>query len=546
MTKQIINNILKNNLFLLILLIYTVPVFSQPTLTVLPDSLIYDDLFKRSKTAIFKNSGNQTLRIDSVVFNDTIYFGDYNNNGVFPFFIAPGDSVSMECLFWNYYKTGSSVREDILIYSNSPAIINYLYAGLYSGTEPYPEYRISGTISFNSNPVPNVPIYFFREGKILYDSTITNSAGEYEKYLPTGYYQIASKSNGSHLTFYGATKSPFGARFVNLNTSVNNIDFNLLPALNTPFSASGKVKSLTGAVSNKGIVVVKRTVHNPGKPFSSESFDDYFASLLESDGSYLVSNLPVSDNYLISTTPNFRLQGYYNTLNQFAPYLSGASPVFISGPNSDLDIFSVRDSTFGAGTINGTVTFSGISDSSLFKEISVFAINTATNFPYAFGYVHENGSFTLNELPIGTFYIYAELPGFPPASSSNIVVTRNQPVVNNVEINFTLNSIKKEELPSDFYVSTNYPNPVTSNFTETSVGYGSDSRGIVSFKLFDITGELISDFYSGEISGINNILRIDFKNLAQKVSQGTYFLKAVFVSDSGNTYQKVIKITYLK
>ncbi|MDH7604112.1 MAG: FlgD immunoglobulin-like domain containing protein [Melioribacter sp.] len=79
------------------------------------------------------------------------------------------------------------------------------------------------------------------------------------------------------------------------------------------------------------------------------------------------------------------------------------------------------------------------------------------------------------------------------------------------------------EIPNDFILGQNYPNPFS---TSTSIPYGLNKESDVQITIYDILGRVVRKFNFGlQSRGIYNIVWDGRNNFGQKVANGIYFYK---------------------
>src|SRR5690606_39561363 len=105
---------------IILLSFFPLLVLAQPELEIEPDDLRFEDIFSRLENAYFINEGNVTLRIDSIVYKNHLYYVRFDNQYTMPFFIEPYDTVRMDCILAGYYFVPSIDTSDTMwVYSNS-------------------------------------------------------------------------------------------------------------------------------------------------------------------------------------------------------------------------------------------------------------------------------------------------------------------------------------------------------------------------------------------------------------------------------------------
>jgi hypothetical protein len=193
----------------------------------------------------------------------------------------------------------------------------------------------------------------------------------------------------------------------------------------------------------------------------------------------------------------------------------------------------------GPGFIGGKVTqganilISG-NEGDFIPNVEVL-VTDMNNTPYIYDYSDKNGSFDLNQLPYGTYKIYAEIPGFI-TSPAIVTLSAEKPSVN---IDFVVTekvvtSSIKDEKSINFESLGIYPNPVRDQLN-IQINSMVSEQGTI--EILNSTGKLVNKMNVNIESG-NTILNIKTDEL---INSGFYIIR--LISGSG---VKTASFIYLK
>ena len=493
--------------------------FAQPELDIKPNRIEFEDLFNRFDYAFLINKGNAVLTIDSIAYNDSIYIIDYENNLQLPFSILPGDSVKMNVtLSGFYYVTLTDTSDTMFVFNNGINSPEPLEVRIRFFEDEYGEFN--GTVSDSLDPVDSATVYFFYNGIYLLGTAQTNSSGNYQITLPVGEYTIGVEKDGYYVVFNDSTYDPFFAEFVALNLGdVKTIDFNLKRIDDPNLSISGQIiDSTNNIIINRGIVIVRGGTHVPiGKIKANPTLIDTIQTLagfIKPDGSYKVyAQLP--DYYFLQAYTNNFLPGYYNDEGLASVYWQSADSLLIDNNIIDKNISLVRDSSWGAGSIGGFITFSTPGDQQEFEGIIIFAKNINNGALYSYNFGKELGDYKVTNIPYGTYELVAQRIGLDNAISQTVTIDPFNNQITGINLNFIISEIENDVIiPSDIMLYQNYPNPFNPS---TIISFYLPDAANVKLKVLNVLGETVDTLISDELSpGIHSI-SFDGRKLASGV-----------------------------
>ena len=508
-----------------LLIISLLAVQAQPQLEIYPSRLEYPDIFHRLQNAYLINTGDQTLRIDSIYYsNNDFYYVRFNVNWRFPIFIAPGDSIGMDCILAGYINyVYSNTRDTIFVYNNSSnpyaqleIRIDYYENESYSGI-------LQGNISSGGNPVADADIYFLYGGNFIIARTTSDLSGNYSIELPVGSYTVAAQKDSFYTSFYNQQTDPLSSTQVVVDTNgISNADLALTRRTPTLNSISGMIYDSTIAYPlKKGIVVVRSGTHTPGKlqPGKTDSLfaDNTYTAFVNPDGTYEVDDIQNAGYYYVQAFSDYFVPSYYDSLGNYPSFWQNADSVYIGTSVINSDIYLPRDSSVGGGIISGVVQLTSNRDSAVSDAI-IYARSAENNiFTYAFS--QTDGRFRENFLPYGSYYLVAQKIGYEDAVSDKIIIDSTMTSVGDVLLQFSSpNSVADDYFkPNGIRLYQNYPNPFNPS---TTIEFVIPSASVVKIQVTDILGRTVSLIQNGYLAGGNYKFLFDGKNLAS----GIYFV----------------------
>ena len=505
----------------IIFLLFALVSFAQPELDIKPNTIEFEDLFNRFDYAFLINKGDEILTIDSIAYNDSIYILDFEDNLQLPFTIVPDDSVRMNVtLSGFYYVTLTDTSDTMFVFNNGIESPEPLRVRIRFFEDEYGEFN--GTVSDSLDPVDSATVYFFYNGIYLLGTAQTNSSGNYQITLPVGEYTIGVEKDGYYVVFHDSTYDPFFAEFVALNLGeVKTIDFNLKRIDDPNLSISGQIiDSTNNIIINRGIVIVRGGTHVPiGKIKANPTLIDTIQTLagfIKPDGSYKVyAQLP--DYYFLQAYTNNFLPGYYNDEGLASVYWQSADSLLIDNNIIDKNISLVRDSSWGAGSIGGFITFSTPGDQQEFEGIIIFAKNINNGALYSYNFGKELGDYKVTNIPYGTYELVAQRIGLDNAISQTVTIDPFNNQISGINLNFVISDLHSETgIPDGFILYQNYPNPFN---PKTIIEFQISELNFVKLKVYDLLGNEIAILVNEEKSPGYYQVEFDSSNLAS----GVYF-----------------------
>ncbi len=506
-------------LFALTISLISVNIYCQPELDIKPNRIEFEDLFNRFDYTFLINKGNQILIIDSLKYENAKYIIDFENNLQLPIAIVPDDTIRMNVTLSAFYNiTISDTSDTILIYNNGIIDPESLRVKINFFEDEFGEFN--GVVRDRLAPLDSAIVHFFYNGIYLLDTTRTNSSGFYSKILPEGEYTIGVEKEGYYVVFHDSTYDPFFAEFVELDSGdVKTINFNLKKIDDPDLSVSGQIiDSINGINVNKGIIIVRTGTHvpTPLNKGNSTLLDtlNAFAGFIRSDGSYSV-NIQSPDYYYLQAYTNNFLPGYYNDEGIASVYWQNADSILIDNNIIDKNISLIRDSSYGAGSISGAISFTSFTDQSDYEGITILAKNIQNGALYSYNFGKDLGSFKVSNIPYGTYELVAQKIGLDNAFSQTVVIDPLNNQITGINLNFIINNVKEDNiLPGEFILYQNYPNPFN---PLTNISFYLPSISNVKLNVINILGETVANLIDDELTqGMHSVI-FDGSSLASGV-----------------------------
>lgn len=506
-------------------LILSTAAVSQPRLELNPREISFEDVFNRLENVYFKNIGNQTLIIDSLSYNNDYYFVRFNGQSNYPLFIAPGDSLLMDCIFSGYYVVPSADTSDTLfVYNNGDDPVEDLEIDIGYFDDDYGEGIINGQVTDGQNPLQGVKIHFLYAGTYVINSVFTDQFGFYSSILPPGNYSIAAEKDSFYVSFYDRFFDPFNAAQVLVqDDSLRTANLVLERMTETGYSISGSIyDSISTYPLKKGIVVVRKGTHTPGKIINRDSpsvvDEGIYTAFVKPDGTYRVLNIIQPDYYFVQSFSDYFVPTYYSAVNISPPFWQQADSLLINTQLSSRHIGMPRDSSFGGGTAIGTVTVNQLS-ASVPSDVVLYAKNVNPNssiFNYVFS--QQDGSFSLPFLPYGSYQLVAQRIGYDDAVSNEFIIDSLNTLILGVNLNFVVSDVDDGfTIPENVELYQNYPNPFN---PFTNIEFVLPENEMVNLSISNILGEEVTALYNGYLNSGKHKFTFNGKGL----SSGVYFV----------------------
>jgi hypothetical protein len=256
--------------------------------------------------------------------------------------------------------------------------------------------------------------------------------------------------------------------------------------------------------------------------------------------SYSFSNL-TPGNYLVKAAMNPGNPGYANNIpsyHQSALYWNQATPVQIqAGVITQASISFVQGiNPGGPGFIGGSIVMGANKSSETpLPNVRIVLLDHGNEFkPIAWTRSNGDGLFSFQNIPLGTYTVYAEVLNmhtFPPT----VTIDSLNPVAQNVKlvVNTNVSYITDEIPPLSDGIGWIFPNPTGA---EAFLPVKLTTHNELTIKITTLTGQTLQLSSHSLPPGMHNI---NLKN--ENYSPGIYLVTATLPDGSGITRKMVIK-----
>ncbi len=491
-------------------------------LHVMPRHIVFGNKFERLRTVNVRNNTAESIAVDSIVYDKSLFNLRMNEDNNFPISLEPSNSFSFELILFNYFDIiESDTNNTIKIYNTSNEPVKEVEVIIMFHNQHRMTGTIEGTVQDSLSFLANSEMYFFYDGIILIDSAFTDADGNYSKELAAGSYLVSAYKDGYYMQYAYLKDSPLEADVIHVTKdAVEEVNFVLEKETPTDISITGKIiDDNIGVVLSKSTVIARRGKHTPTKINVANSDDNdvnrSYTVLTDVNGEYKIDNIKNVGEYYIQAFSGFYLPGYYNRMDKHIPFWQDADSIDITGHEISKDIHLARDSSYGGGMASGKVMLNNPSDTT--NNSIVYALSASGNEIFSYSFSNSLGDFGFNELTFGSYRLLSQRIGFDDAISEEFEISTEQDSVENIIITFTPTSVGQiPELPTLYNLSQNYPNPFNPS---TTIEFSISSRLKINLSVYNLLGqkvvELADDYF------FPGTYKVDFN--ASNLSSGTYF-----------------------
>jgi hypothetical protein len=393
-----------------------------------------------------------------------------------------------------------------------------------------PTYSISGYVrdADTQAPLAGIRIRTDRMGfhhfpvndPILHNEflALTDADGFYSFTAPIGRYTLAAMdtTHTYRVQFYDLSPTPFNATMIFLDHDYTNINFALVPRLDSLFcSISGTVTENDEPVTYPVMVVAVS---------SDEDWEE--STITDALGNYTINHVRPG-NYFVTAYSLFTPPTYYNNVLTW----EDADLVAVNGHITGIDFHLVNTPADGPNNLNGVVTDAvgyGLNN-------VIVSLKNSQNQVIAFARTDANGSYTIENIPAQTYTVVATKLGLNSLTQTLILD-------GNESVNMTLYATTANEdhttpvLTSKMY---NYPNPFNP-VTNIALSIPKDSR--VNVQIYNIKGQIIKNLLDNNLKAGSHTLKWDGTDDSGKtVTSGVYLVRL-----SGDGFKTNHKLTLMK
>ncbi len=280
-----------------------------------------------------------------------------------------------------------------------------------------------------------------------------------------------------------------------------------------------------------GVAYLYRNYSDYVIPFDTIVFYEYgyywFTQILQGD--YIVKvKLTESSSHYSDFVPS-----YYGS----SMFWKDAEPIMLLDSNNyllDIHLTEIQEMQSGIGSVSGYIKVEGdcINENELLGITIILFDNNS--LVVSFTETDENGYWSLNNLPFGTYSLFAEATGL---SNDNIPISLDELnyIQDNVELTVKCdNSIGYPEYTdSQISVGDIYPNPVTEQF---NLDIEANEKTELILCIYSITGQQISKKEFLLKSGLNTITA----NISS-LPCGSYLLSVYSKNKKSYAYRKFVR-----
>lgn len=509
---------------LLIVLFWGVVIFAQNQggLMVMPRHLNFMDNFNRSQVVYVENSSMNNVTIDSITYNPNVYFIRLNDVNGFPVEMQQDSKFSFEVIQYNYFDLQpEDSSSTITIYNSSSDPEITLQIHHHQQMHQSMKGEVSGTVRDSISALAGATVYFFYNRIMLIDSVQTDVNGNFEKELPEGEYFAASKKDGYYLKYANDKDSPLGADLIYVSRGIPaNLDFVLEEEVATNLNISGVVSDFDDGNLENAVVVIRKGKHTPTKisAYITDDVNRSYTTFTDDNGFYNLKNVKYSGEYYVQAFAPFNIPGYYNKNNLSSVYWQDADSVEFFGSLDNINISLERDSSYGAGFVEGSV-LSNNSNSPVTDAI-VYVRSTNTNRFYTYNFVASDGNYSIPVLPYGEYELIAQKIGSLDAMSNTFSISTSQDSLSGINLNMIITDLNIQENPISYKLFQNYPNPFNPN---TTIKFSLLKAGDVELNIYNFLGQKITTLLDKNLNAGTYQLQFDGGNLAS----GVYFYELI-------------------
>jgi hypothetical protein len=446
------------------------------------------------------------------------------------------------------------------------------------GLNPIPVHQkinVSGTVtdSLTGNPLPRTFIAFLRPHKWLRELQIvtglfggfpyerfdlpglgrwhgvvwiglTDSLGHYTAHLVGDLRYIAFAFKPGYVPeFYNNKYTPFDADRLYLTQDTSGIDFALEPNPNAIHSISGSVLDSTGVGIPSHVVLFRQTIFGrlPVRFTMTDSVGSFEFTYLV-NGVFFLKAIPI-EGY----APAWHSKIDCGVRNwRFADSIQVIGN--IPGGPTDINVCVTPSPRMGFGRIAGNVDRNHGNLSAIIPEpaVTVYAVSTSTNQVVGYDVTETDGSYSIENVPEGTYNIVVDKEGYTTSTTptatvdeSNNYEATGQSVTLDPEplsVNYTVNN-----LPAVYQLYPNYPNPFNPS---TLIKFDLPKSSNVSLKVYNLLGQEVTVLMNSPLEAGTHSVRWN----AQQNGTGIYFIKIVAkpVDGSSPVFSQVRKMVLMK
>jgi hypothetical protein len=350
----------------------------------------------------------------------------------------------------------------------------------------------------------------------------TNEAGQYEAHLLKGFRYIAfAFKPGFVHEFYDDKLTPFHANRLTFAGDSSGIDFDLIPNPLAVNSLAGKIVDTTGAGVESHVLLIRVTPFGwlPVRYQATDSAGNYMFQHLVA-GQFFVRAIPVS-----SFAPAWYKANACGVRNWH-----NADVLSVSSNVNGVDVCVKPLDESGFCHIDGQITSDGrnIFAAATNEAVAVYAVSTTTGEVVGYDVTEEDGSYSLDNLPAGSYTIVVDKEGYTASNSPTVTVDESSGFNssgNNVGVSGDPLGVNENQagLPQTFALGQNYPNPFN---PATEIHFDVAKASHVTIKIYNVMGQEIAKIADQRMDAGSYIARWNGNDVhGVTVSSGVYFYR---------------------
>lgn len=455
----------------------------------------------------------------------------------------------------------------VTVYEDSLSIANFGLRHI-----PLPEtITVTGVVtdSLNAQPLPQTFVAFLRPHRWLRELQVvtglfggfpvercdinglgrlfgvvwmgkTDINGVYNARVIKGMKYIAMAFKQGYIAeFYDNKYIPFIADRLKFMGDSAGIDFKLLTNPIAVNSLTGSIVDSEGTGIPANVILYRKTIFGrlPVRFTMTDSLGNFeFHQLV--DGVFYLKAFPV-DAYL---------PAWYNSIECGVRNWRFADTIRVTGDVTGIDLCVKPSPRVGFAKIAGYVRRGGgnLMSETVEQAVTVYAVSTATNQIVGFDITEDDGSYSIENLPEGSYSIVADKEDLSAISEPNVTLDfSNNYEAGNVTVTMNADPLNVDEtattVPSVYKLYQNYPNPFNPT---TQIQFDLPKASIVVLKIFNLIGQEVEILVSKELAAGTHFVKWN----AQSAGTGIYFFKLTAISNDRDQdrYSEVRKMIYLK
>ncbi len=368
---------------------------------------------------------------------------------------------------------------------------------------------------------------------------LTDSNGVYTAHITAGYpYVAVAFKPGYVLRFYHDKPTPFDADRIVVSGDTSGFDFDLISNPLATNSIAGSVLDSSGIGIPSHVVLFRKTIYG---------FEPVRYRMTDSVGNFSFDNL-VNGVFAIKALP---VGGYapawYSASACGVHNWHDADTLHVTGDVTGVTVCVAAAPEGGFASIAGHVgqnqtplTAKGRATQTTtpINGATVYAADAGTGTLVATDVTEPDGSYTLDNLPPGTYTISVDKEGYTQSGAQTVIVDGSNSylatasdVVMTPDVSLGVKPPMKT-LPTAFRLEQNYPNPFNPT---TEIRFAVPVESDITLRVYNLIGqEVIVLLQEAVKPGIRTVTWNATDASNRQVGSGIYFIKMVAVPLSGD------------